>query len=119
LAWISENLRVFWLAAHRGYEEHSRGATVADTTQRPTGESQSFGYLPKALAEQTADEDTQRMVREHDPGWDMVIVLLKTHDRTSKYRAEVVSRNYGDRAKIDPAGSKPCGFGHLITSVIH
>ncbi len=32
------------------------------------------------------------MVREYDPSWEMVAVLLKTHDRTNTYRVGVVSR---------------------------
>jgi hypothetical protein len=32
LAWIKENLHVFWPVAQQGYEEHGRGAIVVDTT---------------------------------------------------------------------------------------
>lgn len=68
LAWISENVHVFWPVAQQGYEEHRRGAIIVDTTQRPTGEGHPFGYFPQAMVEQTGDEDMQRMVREYDPG---------------------------------------------------
>lgn len=30
------------------------------------------------------------MVTEYDPSWEMVTVLLKTHDRTSTYRVGVL-----------------------------
>ena len=46
LAWIRENLHVFWPAAQQGQEEFGRGAIVVDTTSRPTGEGHPFGYLP-------------------------------------------------------------------------
>jgi hypothetical protein len=92
LAWISENLHVSWPAAQQAYEKHGRGVIVVDTTQRPTGEGHPFGYFPQSMVEQTGDEDTQRMVREYDPSWEMVTVLLKTHDRTSTYRVGVLPR---------------------------
>lgn len=89
LAWIGENLHVFWPAAQQGYEEFGREAIVVDTTSRPTGEGHPFGYFPQAMVEQTGDEDAQRMVRQYDPTWEMVTVLLKTHDRVSVYRVGV------------------------------
>jgi len=92
VAWISENLHVFWPVAQQRYEEHGRGAIVVDTTRLPTGEGHPFGYFPQQMVEQTGDEDTQRMVREYDPSWEMVTVLLKTHDRISTYRAGVLPR---------------------------
>ena len=57
LAWIQENLHVFWPVAHQGYEHQGRGAIVVDTPQRPTGEGHPFGYFPRAMVEQSADED--------------------------------------------------------------
>lgn len=86
LAWIKENLGVFWTAAQQGYEELGRGAIVVDTTQQPTGEGHPFGYFPEEMVEQSGDEDAQRMVREYDPSWEMVTVLLKTDNRVSIYR---------------------------------
>jgi hypothetical protein len=92
LAWIGENLHVFWPAARKGHEELGRGVIVVDTTSRPTGEGHPFGYLPQEKVEETADEDAQRMVRQYNPAWEMVTVLLKPHDRVSVYRVGVVSR---------------------------
>lgn len=89
LAWIRENLHVFWPAAQQGYEEFSRGAIVVDTTSRPTDEGHPFGYLPQEKVEETGDEDAQRMVREYEPSWEMVTVLLKPLDRLSVYRVGV------------------------------
>lgn len=96
LAWISDSAHVSWSVAQRGLEEHGRGAIVVDTTQRPTAESDPFGYFPQAVVEQTGDEDTQRMVTEYDPSWEMVTVLLKAHDRISTYRVGVLPRRPGE-----------------------
>jgi len=92
LAWIRENLHVFWPAAQRACEELGRGAIVVDTTSRPTGEGHPFGYFPQEKVEQTGDEDAQRMVREYEPSWEIVAVLLKTEERTSTYRVGIVPR---------------------------
>lgn len=89
LAWIKENLHVFWPAAERGFDEFGRGAIVVDTTSRPTGKGHPFGYFPQAMVEQAGDEDAQRMVREYDPTWELVTVPLKTCDRVSIYRIRV------------------------------
>ena len=104
LAWVAENLHVLWPAAQVGYETVGRGAVVVDTTTRPTGEGHPFGYLDQEAIEQGADTDTQRLVREYDPSWEMVTSLLKTEDRISSYRVGVLSpgqrENLGNR--IDP-----------------
>lgn len=91
LAWIKENLHVFWPAVQQGYEEFGRGVIVVDTTSRPTGAGHPFIYLPQEGVERTADTDAQRMVREYDPTWEFVTVLLKPHDRVSVYRVGMVS----------------------------
>ena len=90
LGWIAENLDVFSGIASVAFEDEGRGAIVVDTTQRPTGEGHPFGYFPQELVEQVGDEDAQRMVREYDPTWELVAVLLKTDDRVSIYRVGVV-----------------------------
>ena len=64
---------------------------MVDITSRPTREGHPFGYFPQAKVEQTDDEDAQRMVRAYDPTWEMVAVLLKTHNRVSVYRVGVLS----------------------------
>jgi hypothetical protein len=90
LAWIHENLHVFWPAAQMGYETVGRGAIVVDTTSRPTGKGHPFGYLDQAAIEQNGDEDAQRMVREYDPTWEFVATLFKPFDRVSTYRVGVI-----------------------------
>ena len=93
LAWIAENLHVFWPAAQRGFQEAGRGVLVVDTTtlvKHERGESNPFGYLPSGEAEQYEWEDVIRMVRAYDPSWEFVAVLLKG-DRESAYRVGVPS----------------------------
>ena len=91
LAWIEENVHVFWPAAQEGYETYGRGAVVVDTTSRPTGEGHPFVYFPQEMIEQTGDEDAQRMASEYDPTGEFVAVLLKIEDRVSSYRLQVCS----------------------------
>jgi len=102
LAWITDNLRVPWPDAQKGYEEHGPGAIVVDITQRPASEGHSFGYFHQAFLEKTRDEDTQRIVREYDQSWKMVAVLLKTHDRTSTYRVAAL--------RGEPTKKRHCAF---------
>ena len=92
LAWIRQNLHVFWPAARVGYETAGRGAIVVDTTSRPTGAGNPFGYFDQAAIEQKWDEDTQRMVREYDPTWEFVASLLKSGERMSSYRVGVIGK---------------------------
>jgi hypothetical protein len=91
LAWVRENLHIFWPAAQTSYQTVGRGAIVVDTTSRPTNQGHPFGYFDQQAIEQGEDEDTQRLVREYDPSWEFVAVLLKTHNRLSSYRVGVVS----------------------------
>ena len=60
LAWLRENLDIFWPAAQVGYQSVGRGAIVVDTTIRPTGKGHPFGYMDRAAIELTGDEDTKR-----------------------------------------------------------
>lgn len=92
LAWIQENLHVFWPVAQQGYEHQGPGAIVVDITQRPTGEGHPFGYFPQAALHETANEDAQRMIGDYDPTWEMVTILLKTRGRTSVYRVGILAR---------------------------
>jgi hypothetical protein len=85
---------------------------MVDTTSRPTGAGHPFGYLDQAAIEQGGDEDTQRMVREYDPTWELVAALLKTHDRVSSYRIGVVSveelrDNLGSQTETSEQGGPP------------
>jgi hypothetical protein len=92
MAWIVENMHVFWPAAQQQYQEHGRGAIVVDTMSRPTGAGHPFTYYPQAQVNETDDVDAQRMVREYDPQNEVVIMLLKPHDRVSVYRVGVIEK---------------------------
>ena len=89
LAWIKENWHIFWPAAERGYKESGRGAIVVDTTSRPTGEGNPFIYLPEVEIEKMDDPDALRMVRQYDPTWELVAMLLKSEGRVSTYRVGI------------------------------
>jgi hypothetical protein len=110
LAWIMENVGVFWPAARQAYAELGRGALVVDTTSQPVeGGGHPFGYFPQDVIEQQGDEDTQRLVREYDPPTEFVSVLLKSEDRVSTYRLRVIGaeprENLGSRIELGlPAG---------------
>lgn len=90
LAWIQENLHIFWPAARIAYQTVGRGAIVVDTTTRPTGKGHPFGYWDQAVIETTGDGDTQRLVREYNPNNEFVTTLLKTEERVSSYRLRMV-----------------------------
>lgn len=93
LAWIGENLHVFWPAAQRGFQESGRGAIVIDTTtlvRHEKGMSNPFIYLAeKAIEEKESLVNALRMVRQYDPSWEFVSVLLKPEGRESTYRIGV------------------------------
>ena len=91
LAWITENLAVFWPAARQAYVELGRGALVVDTTSQPVeGGGHPFAYFPQDIIEEQGDEDTRRLVREYDPPTEFIGMLLKSEDRVSSYRLRVV-----------------------------
>lgn len=91
LAWIAENLDVFWTAATTAFDEAGRGAIVVDTTVQPIPDvGHPFGYFSQEQVEQQANEDTTRMVTEYDPEHEFVVVLLKRDDRISTYRVRAL-----------------------------
>lgn len=95
LAWLGENLHVFWPAAERGFRDSGRGALVVDATtlvSHPKGKSNPFFYLPQAEIKKHDWADAIRMVSAYDPTWELVIVLLKSNDRESIYRIGVPSQ---------------------------
>ncbi len=93
LAWIGENVHVFWPAAQQGFQESGRGALFIDTTtlvRHEKGTSHPFVYLPeKAIEEKESLADALRMVHAYDPSWEFVSVLLKPQNRESTFRIGV------------------------------
>jgi hypothetical protein len=92
LEWIKENLHIFWPAATATFEEHGPGALVVDTTSRPTGEGNPFGYFSQEMIEQYEDEDINRLVKEYNPSEEFVVVLIKSEERMSSYRVKPLQR---------------------------
>jgi len=89
LAWIEQNLPGLWQAARAGYAAAGRGALIIDTTV-VIAEGGRAGnpifYVSQAGVEEIGDKDALRMVRQYDPSWELVVVLLKSGDRESVYR---------------------------------
>jgi hypothetical protein len=93
LAWLAENLHVFFPAARAGFEQVGRGAIVTDTTtlvKHSGGESHPFAYMPAEEIYRSEWVDAIRMVKAYDPTWELVAVLLK-QGRESVYRLGVPS----------------------------
>ena len=91
LDWVRENLDVFWSAAATAFENAGRGAVVVDTTIQPTpGAGHPFAYFSQERVEARGDEDTLRIVAEYNPAAELVLVLLKSGERSSTYRVCVV-----------------------------
>lgn len=91
MAWISENLDTFWAAARLPHEAMGRGAIVVDATIQPVpGAGNPFGYFSQEQIEAHGDEDIGRMVAEYDPTRELVLVMLKSADRTSTYRVHAL-----------------------------
>jgi hypothetical protein len=111
LAWIQDNLHIFWPAAQLGFQTVGRGAIVVYTTMQPTGKGHPFGYWDQAAIETVGDEDSQRLVREYDPNNEFVTSLLKTEERVSSYRLRMVpakaSENSGNQVEPDHQQEEP------------
>jgi hypothetical protein len=91
LAWIQENVHIFFPAAQQGFAESGRGAIVSDTTtlvQHEGGLSNLFAYMLLDVIEERRWQDVIRMVKAYEPDWEFVCVLLK-QDRESAYRVGV------------------------------
>lgn len=98
LAWIRENLTIFWSAAQTASKEAGRGVIVVDTTVQPIpGSGHPFGYFPQGELQDYDDEDTRRMVREYDPAQEFVVLLLKPKGHTSSYRVRAIQGGVGSQ----------------------
>ena len=89
LAWINENWHIFWAASQVGYERWGRGALVIDTTTviiHEAGAGSPLSYVPQEATEARNWEELDRLLREYDPSWEIVAVLLKERGRKSAYR---------------------------------
>ncbi len=90
LAWIVENQHILWRSAQQQSKIHGRGAIVVDTMIQITRAGHPFAYYLQMQINEIGGIDAQRMVREYDPQNEMVIVLLKSQERLSVYRVQVL-----------------------------
>lgn len=89
MAWIAENLHLFWPAAQAAYAELGRGAITVDTTDTSSGDGHPFWYLTQEQIAALSDADSLRMVAAYDPTWELITTLLKSEERVSTYRIGV------------------------------
>ena len=90
MAWIAENMYVFWTAAQAGYAELGRGAVTVDTTIRPVrGGGNPLWYVTQDQVGEYFGPDEIRMVAVYEPPWQFVAILLKQEGRVSSYRIGV------------------------------
>lgn len=87
LRWVVQNTHILWPAAQSAYATEGRGALVVDLTAR-LGTGHPFYYSPKADIAEHADADALRMVNQYNPQRELVIILLKSEQRTSTYRLQ-------------------------------
>ena len=91
MAWIGENMHIFWSVAQQRYPQIGRGAIVVDTTERPRPDAgHPYVYCNQQEIDAARYEDALRMVREYEPEKEVVIVLLKRQMRISVYRIHQV-----------------------------
>jgi len=90
LAWLAENLHVFWPAAQAGYAQLGRGAITVDTMVQPVpGKGNPMWYLTQEQVSEYFGADEMRMVSAYDSSWEFVAILLKQRNRVSSYRMGV------------------------------
>lgn len=105
--WIKENLDTLWGVAAPSFGETGRGAIYVDTSaQRLPRAGDPFAYLPQNQAQELYNEDTRRMVAEYDPAHELVLVLLKTDERTSAYRVRVIQRGREEAMSTAPSSER-------------
>lgn len=91
IEWIRENLHVFWPAAKLSFEEFGRGALIVNTNavmRQDEHKGNPIFYLPAEQIRAYEWLPAIQMVREYDPHWEFVTVLLK-RQRESAYRVGV------------------------------
>ena len=79
------------------------GIFVATTIEPSPGAGHPFAYLVQEQVDELGYEDTKRMVIEVDPATELVLILLKSEDRTSTVRVRTVL----------PASKEPARHGQL------
>lgn len=96
MAWIHDNLGIFWPRAEELFRSHGRGAFVADTTLWMPEGGHPLCYLPQRVFEEDGAGDVLRLVREYRSAGEFVTVLLKGSGRESSYRVRIRRREAAD-----------------------
>lgn len=89
MAWLNENLPVFWPIAQTSYEQVGRGAIVTDITVDLTSGDHPFVYCTQEVIVAVGDPDAIRMVEQYEPDSQFVAMLFKAEGRISTYRIGV------------------------------
>src|SRR4051794_18615493 len=89
MAWLNENLHVFWPIAQAAYEEFGRGALVTDVSVHLEDGGHPFAYCSQEIIIAFGNPDAIRMVRQYEPDWQFVSMLFKPGGRISNYRIGV------------------------------
>jgi hypothetical protein len=84
LALIEENRTLFWLSATVSFEEQGYGALMVDLVSEPLGQGHPFSYYTEGEIE-LKDPELQRHLRDYDPDWEFIVVLLKRDGLASVY----------------------------------
>ena len=84
LRWIAENMHILFPAALEKVGVSCRGCIVVDCTVVIEGGNR-FAFVPQAEMP-PGEPELARMVREYEPGTQVVVHLLKADDNTSTYR---------------------------------
>ena len=93
LAWIEENLPLFWQTAVQGARLMGRGAIMVDVEGRPMGSKNLFTYFSLEELARFEDAEMQRLVRQYRPDDEFVLILLKPEARTRSYQIQPQRRH--------------------------
>src|SRR4051794_13337500 len=89
MAWLNENLEVFWPFVQTAYEEVGRGAVVADLTVHLESGGHPLAYCSQEVIVAIGDLDASRMVEQYEPDWQFITMLFKADGCISTYRIGV------------------------------
>ncbi len=85
MAWLNENLQVFWPLVQTAYQEMGRGAIVADLTVYLEGGGYPIAYCSQEVIVAIGDIDASRMVEQYVPDSQFITMLFKAEGRISTY----------------------------------
>ncbi len=92
MGWIAENLERLWSAAQRRFSQQGRGAIIVDTSVRAPRAANPLVYLSETGVENMECLEALRRVKEYNPTWELVPILIKAQHRVSTNRLGVLFR---------------------------